>query len=106
MSSFDKALMAMLSDMPNVEVVDCGTITIDSDNDFYEDEFNDVVDMLTLQMALSVISDLNLPDLRERLERAHTALLGMQSEEMQNDPFNKELLDAVVERILSMRDTK
>lgn len=108
MSSFDNALMAMFSDMPNVEVVDCGTITIDSDNDLYEDEdeFNALVDMLTLQMALIVISDLNLPDLRERLETAHTALLGMQSEEMQNDPFNKELLDAVVERILSMRDTK
>lgn len=108
MSSFDNALMGMFSDMQNVEIVDCGTIAIGSDNNPYEDEdeFNAVVDMLTLQIALSVISDLNLPDLRERLDRAHTTLLGIQSKEMQDDPFSKELLDGVVERIMSMRDTK
>lgn len=108
MSSFDNAVMGMFSDMPNVEIVDCGTITIGSDNDLYEDEdeFNAVVDMLTLQLALSVISDLNLPDLRERLNRAHTALLDTQSKEMQDDPFNDELLGGIVERIMSMRDTK
>ena len=106
--NFNDALMDMLGGMPNVEMVDCGTITIGSDNNSYEyeDEFNALVDMLTIQLALSVISDLNLHDLRERLNQSSVELMGKQSTEMQDDPFHKELLDSVVERIMSMKDTK
>ncbi|NYR09573.1 hypothetical protein [Psychrobacter sp. BI730] len=101
--SFDNALHEMLSS--NYNIVEYGSSDIEL-NDDSDDEFNALVDMLTLQITLSVISDLNLPDLRERLNRAHTALLDTQSKEMQDDPFNEELLGGIVERIMSMRDTK
>lgn len=101
---FDNALHEMLSS--NYDIVEYGSSEIEV-NDYSDDEeFDALVDMLTLQIALSVISDLNLPDLRERLNRAHTALLDAQSKEMQDDPFNDELLSGIVERIMNMRDTK
>ena len=104
MSDFDNALMGMLNS--NYNIVEYGSSEIEVSDYSDDEEFDALVDMLTLQIALSVISDLNLPDLRERLNRAHTALLDTQSKEMQDDPFNDELLGGIVERITSMRDTK
>ena len=70
------------------------------------EEFSALVDMLTLQLALGVISDLKLPDLRERLNDSANELLNKQPQEMQDDPSNKQLLDEIVDRIIGMKDTK
>lgn len=70
------------------------------------EEFSALVEMLTLQLALGVISDLKLPDLRERLNESAAELLSKQPQEMQNDPSNKQLLDEIVDRIMDMKDTK
>jgi len=70
------------------------------------EEFSALVDMLTLQLALGVISDLKLPDLRERLKDSANELLNKQPQEMQDDPSNKQLLDEIVDRIIGMKDTK
>ena len=71
-----------------------------------KEEFSALVEMLTLQLALGVISDLKLPDLRERLNDSANELLSKQPKEMQDDPSNKQLLDEIVERIIGMKDTK
>lgn len=70
------------------------------------EEFSALVDMLTLQLALGVISDLKLPDLRKRLNDSANELLNKQPQEMQDDPSNKQLLDEIVDRIIGMKDTK
>ena len=71
-----------------------------------KEEFNALVEMLTMQLALSVISDLKLPDLRKRLNDSANELLSKQPKKMQDDPSNKQLLDEIVERIIGMKDTK
>lgn len=71
-----------------------------------KEEFGALVEMLTLQLALGVISDLKLPDLRERLNDSANELLSKQPKEMQDDPSNKQLLDEIVERIIGMKDTR
>lgn len=62
---------------------------------------SDLVDALGLQIAMGVILELNLPDLKERLDRSAHELLMTQPQEMQDDPSSKQFLDAIVDSLMS-----
>lgn len=101
---FDNALHEMMAS--NYNVLEYGSSEIEPNQDASDNEFNALVDMLTMELVLTVISSLKLPDLAERLYKASHELMGLQSKEMQSDPFNKQLIESVVDRILDMKDTK
>ena len=61
---------------------------------------SDLVDALGLQIAMGVILELNLPDLKERLDRSAHELLMTQPQEMQDDPSNKQFLEAIVKSLM------
>lgn len=61
---------------------------------------SDLVDALGLQIAMGVILELNLPDLKERLDRSAHELLMTQPQEFKDDPSNKQFLDAIVKSLM------